>query len=262
MDKYRITLAYEGTAYGGWQVQPNAITIQELLQKNIAIFLQEEVIITGAGRTDAGVHALGQVAHFQAEKKFDLGRFRHSINRMLPPDIRILDIQKAHSLFHARNSASGKVYYYHIHLDPIMDPFKRLTSLHLRESLDIELMKACAQHFIGTQDFTSFANAAHMGAAAKDAVRTIIRLDIVPENQGIRLEFEGDGFLYKMVRNITGTLIEVATGKRSIEEIPKILAAKDRRLAGQAAPAHGLFLVRVDYPVNLTKKGNKLPPDE
>ena len=254
--KYKLILAYEGTAYAGWQVQPDAVTIQELIQKAIKTILNEDVHVIAAGRTDAGVHAIGQVAHFQCIKELDTFRFRHSLNGLLPMDIRVLSIELTDPNFHARNCAIGKVYHYNLHLNFAHDPFSRKTSFHIREKLNLDVLAAASKYFVGTHDFTSFANQAYEGAASKDAVRTIKRIDIVQKGFGVCLEFEGDGFLYKMVRNITGTILDVALGKIPIEKIPEIIAGKDRRLAGQAAPAHGLFLIRVDYPEDLIRTEN------
>jgi tRNA pseudouridine38-40 synthase len=247
-NKYKIILAYDGAAYAGWQVQPHAVTIQELIQKAMKTIIGEEVHVTASGRTDAGVHAMGQVAHFQCIKDLDPFRFRHSLNALLPPDIRVLSVEIAHPDFHARNCAVGKVYHYNLHLNFAHNPFSRRTSYHIRDKLDLDLMKECAQLFVGTHDFTSFANQPDEGAASVDAVRTITRIDIVQDGFNVCFQFEGDGFLYKMVRNIMGTIIDVGAGRIPIDKIPEIFAGKDRRLAGQAAPAHGLFLIRVDYP--------------
>lgn len=244
---YKMTIAYDGTKYHGWQIQPNGVSIQEVLQNTLKIFLREEVLLIGSGRTDAGVHALGQVAHFKLSQEADLYRFLGSANGLLPHDIRIKDITAVSPIFHAQYSATGKTYHYHLYLDPIQDPFRRLYSLHVHEKIDLKILQQAMSCFIGTHDFTSFANSAHEGTAAHDAVRTIKRFDIVPEEGGLRLEIEADGFLYKMVRNIVGTLLEVAANKRSVNDILKILETKDRRLAGKAAPPHGLFLVKVDY---------------
>jgi tRNA pseudouridine38-40 synthase len=244
---YKLTIAYDGTVYCGWQVQPNGIAIQEVLQKHISTILRAEVALIGSGRTDAGVHALGQVAHFHFPQPIDLYRFHGSLNGLLPADIRVKSIDAAAPDFHARYSAIGKTYHYHLHLDRVQNPFLRLYSLHVREKISLPLLKEAAKHFVGTHDFTSFANEAHTGCAAHDAVRTMRRLDIVDEEGGVRLEFEADGFLYKMVRTIVGTLLEIAAGKHSIEDILEIFASKDRRRAGKAVAPHGLFLVKVDY---------------
>ena len=171
----------------------------------------------------------------------------HSLNSLLPPDIRIKSAEEVPLTFHAQYSATGKIYHYNMNFDAVMNPFQRLYCLHVYEKTDLSLLKQAANIFLGTHDFTSFANEAHKGCAAHDAIRTIQRIDLVTHDKGIRLEFEADGFLYKMVRNIVGTLLEVAQSKRPLEQIANIIAAKDRRKAGQAAPPHGLFLFKVHY---------------
>lgn len=244
---YKMTIAYDGTRYSGWQIQPNGLTIQEILQQACKIILKEEIPVIGSGRTDAGVHALAQVAHFTFHLPLNIYRLLGSINGLIPPDIRVKKIETAPSNFHAQYSAKGKIYHYHLCIDKVQDPFRRLYSLHVREKINLDLLKEAAQLFVGTHDFISFANEAHSGTASYDSVRTIKRLDVVQEESGVRLEFEADGFLYKMVRNITGTLLDVARGKINLDVIPRIFKAKDRTLARQAAPPHGLFLVHVYY---------------
>lgn len=244
---YKLTIAYDGTRYHGWQVQPNGLSIQEILQSKMAIILRQKISLIGSGRTDAGVHAIAQVANFQYPNPLDFRRFLLSINGMIPPDIRVTDICEVPLSFHAQHGAKKKIYHYHIHLGKTHDPFNRLFSTHFPHSINLDLMKAAAQHFVGTHDFTSFSNQSHTGSAAIDPVRTIYRLDIIEEPGGLRLEFEGNGFLYKMVRNIVGSLLDVAIGKIKVESIEHILLAKDRRKACQAAPAEGLFLVEVLY---------------
>ncbi len=248
MTCYRMTITYDGTAYCGWQVQPNGTTIQELIEQALEVLLKEHLTVHGSGRTDAGVHALAQVAHVHTPGPIDTEKTLMALNGLLPQDIRILDLEAASDHFHARYSATGKEYHYHLTLGRFQDPFARLYSWHVRRRLDVSLLRQGATLFVGTHDFTSFANEAHAGCAAHDAVRTIKRLDVIGDERHLRLEFEGDGFLYRMVRNIVGLLVEVASGKRPTGDIPKLLAAKDRRLAGQAAPSHGLFLVNVFYP--------------
>ena len=247
MQKYKMTIVYDGTSYSGWQIQPNAVTIQEILQNTLEVILRSKISVIGAGRTDAGVHALGQVAHFQHAEEIDLYRFLASVNGVLPKNIRVTEVEPVPPSFHARYSAVNKRYHYHLSLGRVQDPFKRLYSWHISEKLDLDLLQECTQLFLGTHDFTSFANEAKLGAASKKPVRTLKKLNIVPERTGIRLEFESESFLYKMVRNITGTLVEVARGKRDIKDVPKILEAKDRRKADRAAPPQGLFLMGVDY---------------
>jgi tRNA pseudouridine38-40 synthase len=247
MLKYKMTIAYDGTNYGGWQIQPNAPSIQDLIEKKLSIALREKVAITGSGRTDSGVHALGQVAHFSTEKEVNPYKLHHSLNSLLPFDVRIKEITKAQKDFHARYSATGKVYYYHLHLDKVGNPFTRLYAWHVLHKVDLLLLRASAPLFLGTKDFSAFACEAHKGAAAKNGVRTLKRLDVIEEEGGVRLELEADGFLYKMARSITGTLMDICAGHITPEEIPSIFAAKDRRRAGRAAPPHGLFLAKVFY---------------
>lgn len=245
--KYKLTIAYEGTSYGGWQTQKNSLSIQALIEKALHIVLRQKIFIVGSGRTDAGVHALAQMAHFTYEGPLNLMRLRLSLNALLPLDIRICEIEPVSEDFHARFSARAKEYHYHLHLDRILDPFKRLYSTHILHPVNLTLLQEASRLFIGTHDFTSFANETAARSVSQDAVRTLFRLDVIPELGGCRLEFEGEGFLYKMVRNITGTLLDVSSGKFQLEDIPKIFAAKDRRSAGRAAPPEGLFLVKVIY---------------
>jgi len=247
MPKYKALISYDGSSFSGWQSQINSLSVQDLIEKALATILRVPMEIIGSGRTDAGVHALGQVGHFITEKEIETEKVLYSLNSLLPKEIRILDISEAPEDFHARYSATGKIYHYHLHLDPIMDPFKRKYALHLQHKLDIAELKAAASLFVGTHDFSSFANQQSQGSASLDAVRTLHRLDVIEQPGGIRLEFEGTGFLYKMVRNIVGTLLEVGGGKRLSHEIPYILSAKDRKKAGRAAEPHGLFLVKVFY---------------
>ncbi len=252
MLNYKLTIAYDGTNYGGWQIQPNATTVQELLQNALHVILKEKINIIGAGRTDAGVHALEQIANFKFAQKLDLHRLQGSLNGLLPIDIRVKRIDAVPLDFHSQYSAISKTYHYHLHLDRVLNPFHRLYRLHVLEHIDPVRLKKGAKLFLGTHDFTSFANEAHTGTASHDPIRTLTRLDVCEQDGGLRLEFEGDGFLYKMVRNIVGTLLEIAAGKRTCEEIPAIFAAKDRKKAGRAAGPKGLFLVKVDYPMALS----------
>lgn len=247
MARYKLLIAYEGTHYHGWQVQPNGISIQSTLENVLKIILRKDVRIFGAGRTDAGVHALGQTAHLIHDDPIDPYKLRGSMNGLLPPDIRILSVEGVDDSFHAQYSATGKIYRYHLHLQTIESPFKRGFAWHIPYPLDLQAMQEASRMLLGRHDFTAFANESHRGVAAHDPVRTIQRIDFVEEPGGVYLEFEGEGFLYMMVRNIVGTLVEIASGKRSPQDIQRILASKDRRQAGQAAPPQGLFLVKVQY---------------
>jgi tRNA pseudouridine38-40 synthase len=245
--KYKIRIAYEGTRWGGWQVQHNAPSIQATLESVLHTVLQVPVALHGSGRTDAGVHALGQVAHFTVPSEIKRDKTFASLNKLLPPDIRVLSLEEAPIEFHARYSATSKIYHYHLHLDPVMNPLKRWYAYHVPHPVSVPLLTQAARHFVGTHDFSAFANEAHRGSAARDATRTLFRLDVIEESSGVRLEFEGDGFLYKMVRNLAGTLLDVCAGRIAESDLPAILAAKDRKRAGKTAPPHGLFLISVAY---------------
>lgn len=243
---YKMKIAYDGTLYGGWQSQINTTSIQCVIERALSTAVRSPVKIVGSGRTDAGVHALGQVAHFKHREMLDLPKLLASLNGLLPPDIRILTLDLAPPTFHARFSAQSKLYHYHLHLDPATDPFQRLYTHRPPHPVDLELLTQATHYFIGTHDFTSFANV--RGPLAAHNVRTIHRLDVLREEKGVCLAFEGNGFLYKMVRNIVGSLLDVCRGKIALDDIERIFAAKDRRKAGIAAPAQGLFLVDVRYP--------------
>ena len=246
---YKLTLAYDGTRYSGWQIQSNASSIQQHLQEALGRFLSgEHVAVIGSGRTDAGVHALNQIAHFKTEHDFNLNRLLLALNGLLPRDIRVKKVELAPLQFHSQYDAISKEYHYHLFLERVMDPFRRNYCWHILRRLDFSLLKEAAALFIGTHDFTSFANEGHAGSASHDPIRTLYRLDVCPVEGGIRLEFEGNGFLYKMVRNIVGTLVDVASSRLTLGEVISIFEAKDRREASSAAPPQGLFLVRVNYP--------------
>lgn len=247
MSKYKIVIAYDGTEYGGWQVQKNSTSIQSLIQKALSTIARAPVGLTGSGRTDAGVHAMGQVAHFELPELLDISKTLHSLNGILPKEIRILSLEPVPDTFHARYSAQAKIYHYRLHLSKNPNPFDHRYAYYVPHSVDLNVLKEAASHFVGTHDFTSYANAPNQGSVAKGGVRTLYRLDIVPEENGVRLEFEGNGFLYKMVRNITGTLLDVCAGKIPMDTLDSIFSAKDRRKAGRTAPAHGLYLFQVKY---------------
>jgi tRNA pseudouridine38-40 synthase len=243
--RYKLTIAYDGTAYSGWQVQPNGRAIQTLIQRALETVLRAPTDLTGSGRTDAGVHARGQTAHFDTAQEIEPHRLRLSLNALLPYDIRILQIDRSAPDFHARYDATSKIYHYHLHLDPVIDPFVRLYRHQVLQRFDLERVQEAIPHFLGTKDFCSFSN---VPSKPRASIKTLLRLDIALQKGGIRLEFEGDGFLYKMVRNIVGALLDVGSGKLKAEEIPKIFSANDRRAASSAAaPPQGLFLMEVRY---------------
>jgi len=245
--KYKVTVQYDGTDYSGWQVQPKSPSIQETLQEALSIPLQQKIRVQGSGRTDAGVHAMGQVGHFSCEETLDPTTLLRALNGLLPGDIRALSLEEVPSSFHAQKSAVAKTYHYHVWLDSVASPFNSRFRHHVRNPLELELLKTAAELFVGTHDFTSFANSPSEGAASINPIRKLYRLDLKDQEGGFRLEFEGNGFLYKMVRNIVATLLEVATGKLDVSSIPDIFAAKDRKKACGVAPARGLFLMEVRY---------------
>jgi tRNA pseudouridine38-40 synthase len=249
MHCYKLTLTYDGTHYSGWQIQPNATSVQQHVQEALAVLLHgERAAVIGSGRTDAGVHALNQVAHFKTTHEFHPNRLLLALNGLLPRDIRVKKVESVPLHFHSQYNAISKEYHYHLFLDRVMDPFRRLYCWHVMRKLDLSLLRDAAEIFIGTHDFTSFANEAGAGSAALDPIRTLYRLDVCQSGGEVRLEFEGNGFLYKMVRNIVGTLVDVASCRLALQEIISIFEAKDRRRAGCAAPPQGLFLVHVNYP--------------
>lgn len=245
--RYRLLIAYEGTCYAGWQLQPNAITIQELIERALHTVLRVPIRLIGSGRTDAGVHAIGQVAHMDLSLPIDPYQLRASLNGLLPIDIRILAIEAAPSGFHAQHSAQGKTYCYHLWLSQFVHPLHRRFVWHMPYKCDVELMQEGAKALKGRHDFRAFSNEAHKGAAARNSIRTVRRLDIEHKGPYVTMTFEGDGFLYKMVRNMVGTLVECGMGRRSIGTLSELLASRDRRKIGRAAPPQGLFLVQVEY---------------
>ncbi len=238
---------YDGTAYSGWQIQPHSLSVQQLVQDAVRTLVREEVNVIGSGRTDAGVHALCQVAHFRTTSQHDATSLLKGLNGLLPKDIRVKEVQEVENSFHAQKSATGKEYHYRFAIGPYVSPFHRNYVWHLTYRLDLELLKSAAALFVGTHDFRSFANSANKGAAAKNSVRTITKLEFVPTDEGFTLVFVGNGFLYKMVRNIVGSLIQVASGKKPLSYISDTFNAKDRRVACMSAPPQGLFLMKVYY---------------
>lgn len=240
----KILIAYDGTDYAGWQRQKNQITIQECIETALKKILQETVSIIGAGRTDRGVHAEGQVAHFLTPSKMPLPILKKGLNALLPPDIRILSIEPTDSSFHARFSAKAKIYQYRICTLPTQPPFQRRFVYHFPHPLDLNLIKEASYSFLGTKNFKAFANTLPPN---RNPIKTLSMIQFVEEPYGFSLTFKGDGFLYKMVRNIVGTLLDVGQGKISPKEMPLILESEDRRNAGKTAPPHGLTLITIDY---------------
>ena len=245
MQNYKLILQYDGTRYNGWQRQGNTDnTIQGKLNEIISRYLGEEVDIAGSGRTDAGVHALAQVANFKTSKCFDKDKFMAEVNAFLPQDIRITTVEAVDERFHARLSALSKTYEYVIDNAPVADVFARKYSCRVEEALDVEKMREAAELLSGTHDYTSFCGNKKF---KKSPVRTVTDIVIMESDGKIRIAFTGDGFLQNMVRIMAGTLIEVGLGKRDAASMPAILEEKSREAAGMMAPPEGLFLKEVRY---------------
>lgn len=246
MRNIRLTIEYDGTAYHGWQIQAGGLrTIQGMIQEQIAQITQGEVTLIGAGRTDAGVHALGQVANFQTENAIDLTALQRGLNSLLPPDIVVTCVEEVEEKFHARFNARSKVYEYHILNRAYPSALRRHYAWFIPHDLDLPTMKKCGKLLIGSHDFSSFRAS---GDESRHSIREIIRLDIKRrENDLIVIVIEANAFLREMVRSIVGTLVDVGRGKTSFEEFKEIFGAHDRRQAGMTAPAQGLFLVEVKY---------------
>jgi len=245
MQRYKSIISYDGSGFSGYQVQPNKRTVQSDLEAVLAkMHKGEHITVSASGRTDAGVHAKGQVIHFDSPLPISEQKWELALNSLLPEDISVLSVIKVDSLFHARFDAIGKEYRYVLQLSKKRDPFQRNFSFLYPYDLNIEAMKEASRFFIGTHDFTSFCSAK---TEVKDKIRTIETIDFLLEDNFLTLRFVGNGFLYNMVRILTGTLLEVGSGKQRPEEMADILVKKDRRFAGKTAPAQGLYLWKVFY---------------
>lgn len=244
MRNIRLLIEYDGTDYAGWQWQKNDKTIQETLSKAIGQVVQEPVKIYGASRTDAGVHALGQVANFHTISDIPSERLPHAINFHLPYDITIKTAAEVTSSFHAQYGAQSKVYQYTLLNNWIRSSLNRNFCYVFGFPLDMDKMIAASKYLIGTRDFTSFTTKAR---CEKNRTRTVKGLDIIKKGIYIYFTIEANGFLYNMVRTIVGTLIEIGRGKLPVEQIKDILDAKSRKMAGPTAPARGLCLMEVKY---------------
>ena len=257
MHVVRFELAYEGKDYHGWQIQPNDRTVQGEVHAALGELLGTEVLVNGASRTDAGVHALGQVVSFPwPGKAREMGRreIQRALNALLPHDMSVLRLETIHQMdhrgrpFHARHCARGKRYRYRFWVAPMTHPFHRNKTWHLKYVKDLKLAIAAAQRLVGRHDFAGFRAS---DCSASDTVRDIYRVDLNPVDQGaghVELVVEGSAFLKNMVRIIAGTLADVARGRLRVDDVELALARGDRRKAGQTAPPHGLCLEEVFYP--------------
>ncbi len=244
--RFLIHLSYDGTRYSGWQRQGNSDrTISGKLENILTRLDGRPVTVHGAGRTDAGVHAMDQTATFDLVGSFGPEEVLKALNSYLPEDIAAATCTNVSSRFHARLNAAGKIYRYTVRIAEAKDVFRRRYQWHLGMPLDLEAMRKAADLLSGTHDFTSFATSV---SSKHSAVRTVNRIDIAEADGNVYFEYEGNGFLYNMVRIMTGTLCEIGLGQRVAGEIPGILSARKRELAGITAPAQGLTLINVLYP--------------
>lgn len=245
MRNIKMVLEYDGSKYQGWQKLGNTEnTIQEKIEKTIKMIINEDITLIGSGRTDAGVHAKGQVANFKTNSEIELNDFLYYLNVYLPKDIRVKDMREASERFHARYNVKKKYYVYYVYNDTFQSPFYRKYSYHVPEKLNVENMNEASKLLIGTHDFRAFTS---VKSKKKSTIKTIESIKINNSTPIISIEYTADGFLYNMVRILTGTLIEIGKGTRDINSINSLFDSKNRADAGFTAPAHGLFLEKVIY---------------
>jgi tRNA pseudouridine38-40 synthase len=241
---FKITLAYDGTHYVGWQRQDNGVSVQALVEDALRELDGRDVAVAGAGRTDSGVHALGQVASFPLERVMSSDALVRAVNARLPPDIRVLAAEAVPPAFHARYAARGKTYRYRIWNAAVGNPFERAYAWHLVDALDLAAMDAAVRRLEGCHDFAAFQAA---GATTRTSVRTMTSARVTGGTPLVVCEISGDGFLKHMVRAVVGTLVEIGRGRAPVAWMDEVLASRDRARAGPTAPPEGLFLVSVDY---------------
>ena len=245
-ERLKLTVAYDGRPFSGWQSQPNRNGVQDHLKLAFLALLSEPVKLHGAGRTDSGVHALAQVAHVDVpQHKFNPARWIPALNAHLPAQIRVTRCQRASNCFHAQYSAVGKMYRYQLWNDPVFHPLEVGRSWHVPQSLDLDSLQAAANRLTGTHDFASFA--ANRGKEVQSTTRTIHQIRIRRRKELICLEFRGDGFLYRMVRMLTGAMVRVGSGREELRWIDQLLSNPGKNKANYTAPAEGLYLVKIDY---------------
>lgn len=245
MKRIMIVVAYEGTKYCGWQSQPNQITVEEVINRELSNLLGEPIQVIGASRTDSGVHAMGNVAVFDTETRIPAEKICYALNRSLPEDIVIQSSREVPADFHPRHCDSYKTYEYKIWNADFIQPFNRKYTHFVYRNLDIEAMQTAAKDFLGTHCFTSFCS---IHTQVQDHVRTIYSLEVLKDGHLVTIRIRGNGFLYNMVRIIAGTLIKIGMHEIPATCIPSILEAENREAAGPTAPAQGLMLVGIEYP--------------
>lgn len=245
MATFKLIIEYDGTAYHGWQVQAGDVTIQETIETALSTMTREKIRLAGSGRTDAGVHARGQVASFKTKANIPAQAFFAGLNSLLPDDIVIKHCEAVDDDFHARFSATHKTYHYRIYNHPIPMAIGRQYAWHIRKKLDVNVMREAISHIIGTHDFKSFEGT---GSPRDHTIRTVLNAALVEEKNGnLVFDITANGFLRYMVRNLAGTLVDVGLSKTTPDRFKQILNAKNRDLAGATAPPQGLFLVNVSY---------------
>ena len=242
--RVRLIVAYDGTNYHGWQIQKNAVTVEEILQQALCDLLQEPIELVGASRTDAGVHARGNVAVFDTHTRIPAEKIAIAVNQRLPEDIRVMQSEEVEEQFHPRYAESEKTYEYHISNVPIQLPTRRLYSYFVYLPLDVEKMQEAAKLFVGEHDFAGFCSAK---SQVQTTVRTIYDCQVEKEGDEICIRVRGNGFLYNMVRIIAGTLVEVGLGRRKLSTVSQAIEKADRSLAGPTAPPEGLTLIKIEY---------------
>lgn len=255
-----LRVAYDGTDFHGWQNQPGQRTVQGVLEDVIQRTVRHPVELIGSGRTDAGVHAAGQYCNFRTSTELACERLLHSLGSRLDEDVTICEVREVHTEFHATRSAVSKLYQYRIHNSPGR-PVERMSqryTYHFWNSLDLSSMRAGATHFVGEMDFSAMAAT---GGKRESMVRTVLRCEVERYLDEVRIDVEGTGFLYRQVRNMVGTLLQVGRGSWPPEQVAEILAGKDRSKGGATAPAHGLCLRWVRYPHHLLTPGSGERPD-
>ena len=245
MRNIKLTIEYDGKNFPGWQSQPGKVSIQTEIENAIKSITGEEVQIIASGRTDAGVHALGQVANFHTETNIPIKQIPYAINSKLTKSIVIKDAEEVDDRFHSRYNCKQKTYRYIINNSEFPSALNRYREFHMPYKLDIEKMKKAIKHFEGEHDFAGFKSSG--GSEKKTTVRNLTRCELIEDGNRIMIELTGNGFLYNMVRIISGTIVDIGLGKINVDEIDEIIASKDRTRAGKTLPPHGLYLVKVEY---------------